>query len=66
MKLTAKNHQYLGVNSVVEEPWDIEGIESGETGCLLAYPRLRKEYLHDLLRPEGAEKDTGELDGSSS
>ena len=61
IKLTAKNHQYLGVNNALEALADIRAA-GGQAGRVLAHPGQRQERLDDLLRPEGAAQDAGQLD----
>ena len=61
IKLTAKNHQYLGVNNALEA-LARHPPARGQAGRLLAYPGQRQERLDDVLCPEGAAQGAGQLD----
>lgn len=59
-KIIAKNHQYFGVNNLMESVKNRAELQ-GKAWRVLAHPGFRQILFHGVLRPQGSAQDLGQF-----
>ena len=62
IKVLARCHQYLGVNSAIENLHRARAVHDKRLGRVLAHPGLGQESVDALVHPEGAAPGAGPVD----